>query len=376
MACEPGTEQTVSEDYDPYLVQNMTALDLPRDIPKWEIGLKVSFYLLAFLMDIVGNSIVILIVFINKRMRTTTNVLLLNLAVSDIMVGCCCMWVHAGNSITKEWPFGPNVCKVNTFMQVLAVTSSVLTLTAISVERFIAIMFPLNRRLTPVFTAIVIVTNWIISAGMASPHLVVRRQFEYFWADRHEIWCEEVWPKVIIDEECHTEMPGRTIYYTVVCVVLYFIPIFIMMCTYTLILVKLMLRKRPGTVITATKQALDRSRKKVIRMLVAILAVFIICWTPQQGFILWDIYGVKDKEIDDNVLRTKYAAVYIAYFNSALNPILYGGFNENFRKGFKDAFKCILWKRRNTIAPLLPEQDIPRNNQGSVNTTPFGTSVV
>ncbi|XP_060578178.1 neuropeptide FF receptor 2-like isoform X2 [Ruditapes philippinarum] len=257
----------------------------------------------------------------------------------------------------------------------LAVTSSVLTLTAISVERFVAILFPLKRRLTPLFAFIIIVTNWVLSVAIASPHLVVRKQFEYFWADRHEIWCEEVWPQVYTND-CKMDMPGKTIYYTILSVVMFFIPIVVMLFAYTLILVKLLIRKRPGTVITVTKQAQDRSRKKVIRMLVAVLAVFIICWTPQQSFLLWDIYRDKSEKLQEYVLRTKYAAVYIAYFNSAINPILYGGFNENFRKGFNDAFHCILWRRRNTVAPLLPGQAINQANQGSVNTTPVGTSVV
>ena len=150
-----------------------------------------------------------------------------------------------------------------TLISVLAVTSSVLTLTAISVERFFAIVFPLKRRLSPLFAFIVIVTNWILSVAMASPHLVVRKQFEYYWADRHEIWCEEVWPQVYIDEDCNFDMPGRTIYYTLVSVVMFFIPIAIMLFAYSLILIKLMIWKRPGTVITVTRQAQDRSRKKV-----------------------------------------------------------------------------------------------------------------
>lgn len=56
-------------------------------------------------------------------------------------------------------------------------------------------------------------------------------------------------------------------------------------------------------------------------------------------------------QVKSYIFKIKYAAVYIAYFNSAINPILYGGFNENFRKGFRDAFHCFLWKKRNTVAP-------------------------
>jgi len=117
MACVPGEKVPEVVDYDPYFVQNISAISMPKDIPVWEVSIKVVFYAIGFLLALVGNIIVILIVVLNKRMKTTTNVFLLNLAVSDLMVGCFCMWVHLGNSITKEWPFGEYVCKVNTFMQ-------------------------------------------------------------------------------------------------------------------------------------------------------------------------------------------------------------------------------------------------------------------
>lgn len=115
--CIPGEKVPEVEDYDPHIVQNISAISLPRNIPTWEIAVKVLFYAVAFLFALIGNIIVILIITLNKKMKSTTNVFLLNLAVSDLMVGCFCMWVHLGNSITKEWPFGEYVCKVNTFMQ-------------------------------------------------------------------------------------------------------------------------------------------------------------------------------------------------------------------------------------------------------------------
>jgi len=117
MDCVPGETIPEQEDYDPHMVENLTALSIPDPIPNWEIALKIMFYVIAFLIDIVGNSIVILVIARIKKMRTTTNVLILNLAVSDLFVGCFCMWIHVGNSITTEWPFSEYVCKVNTFMQ-------------------------------------------------------------------------------------------------------------------------------------------------------------------------------------------------------------------------------------------------------------------
>ena len=114
--CIPGQmEETI--EFDPYVVQDEILLDVPQPLPEWEIALKVTFYVIIFLIDITGNTIVVLIVALIKRMRTPTNILILNLAISDLMVGLFCMWAHAGNQITKTWPFGPHVCKVNTFIQ-------------------------------------------------------------------------------------------------------------------------------------------------------------------------------------------------------------------------------------------------------------------
>ena len=115
--CIPGQMEKADDDFDPYVVQNEILMDIPQPLPDWEIALKVTFYVIIFIIDITGNSIVVLIVAMIKRMRTPTNILILNLAISDLMVGLFCMWVHAGNQITNTWPFGSFVCKVNTFMQ-------------------------------------------------------------------------------------------------------------------------------------------------------------------------------------------------------------------------------------------------------------------
>ncbi|CAL1543156.1 unnamed protein product, partial [Lymnaea stagnalis] len=83
--------------------------------PGWEIAIKVVFYVIAIVMDLVGNVIVILIIALNRKMRSTTNVLIINLAVSDLMVGTFCMWIHLGNQTSPNWPFGWFMCKFSTF---------------------------------------------------------------------------------------------------------------------------------------------------------------------------------------------------------------------------------------------------------------------
>lgn len=73
--------------------------------------------------------------------------------------------------------------------------------------------------------------------------------------------------------------------------------------------------------------------------------------TPMLFFLFRYDHLLYLQQIPKYVISLKYAAVYLAYFNSALNPIIYAGLNENFRKGFKEAFKCQLWGKRNQVRP-------------------------
>lgn len=115
--CTVGAAVPEDTSLDPSFFLQFDSPSPPQVFPPWEVALKVTFYVIAFLLDVVGNVMVLLIISLNKRMRSATNVLLLNLAVSDLMVAAFCMWAHLGNQITSNWPFGPFVCKINTFIQ-------------------------------------------------------------------------------------------------------------------------------------------------------------------------------------------------------------------------------------------------------------------
>lgn len=62
-----------------------------------EIIIKVFFYFFVFLFDIIGNLIVVFIIYVNKCMCILVNILIVNLVIFDILVGCFCMWVYFGN---------------------------------------------------------------------------------------------------------------------------------------------------------------------------------------------------------------------------------------------------------------------------------------
>ncbi|ELT92554.1 hypothetical protein CAPTEDRAFT_73422, partial [Capitella teleta] len=306
-----------------------------------EIGLKVTTYAVVMLAALLGNSLVIFIVFRNQRMRTTTNFYLVNLAVADLLVTLMCSWVHLVDSLTENWVLGAFFCRANSFAQVLALVSSILTLTLIACDRFFGIMFAMRAHLTERRASCCLVVVWVCAAGVAAPLLFFRSEHHRVWLDFLEVWCNDDWPSTV-----QTDMEGRivgyeyqskTIYYTFVCVVLFFVPILVMATAYGLIIRKLWSTSLPGEHIESGKAVQDKTKKKVAAMLIVLLCIFVLCWLPLQCVILYAEYRSPHTTVSISIRIQNYYIIYfstfIAYSNSALNPLIYAGFNENFRRG-------------------------------------------
>lgn len=82
-----------------------------------------------------GNLIVIWIVWNHKRMRTVTNIFLVNLAVADTMVSTLNVTFNFAYMLTGDWAFGKLYCKISQFVAVLSICASVFTLTAVATDR-------------------------------------------------------------------------------------------------------------------------------------------------------------------------------------------------------------------------------------------------
>jgi len=99
---------------------NFTQIPYPkalRVVPTKEIATKVTLGVIVEIVSLLGNLLVIIIILRSKRMRTTTNYFLLNLAISDLLVALIPIWVHVVVSLNEFWPFGSFLCKFNPFMQ-------------------------------------------------------------------------------------------------------------------------------------------------------------------------------------------------------------------------------------------------------------------
>lgn len=106
-------------------------------------------YISIFIFALFGNGVVCYIVYSSPRMKTVTNYFIVNLAVGDILMSLFCVpFSFFPTLLLQYWPFGSLLCHLVNYSQAISVLVSAYTLVAISIDRYIAILWPLRPRIT------------------------------------------------------------------------------------------------------------------------------------------------------------------------------------------------------------------------------------
>uniref|UniRef100_A0A8D0UEE9 Neuropeptide FF receptor 2 n=3 Tax=Sus scrofa TaxID=9823 RepID=A0A8D0UEE9_PIG len=303
-------------------------------------------YFLIFFLCMVGNTVVCFIVMRNKHMHTVTNLFILNLAISDLLVGIFCMPITLLDNIIAGWPFGSSMCKISGLVQGISVAASVFTLVAIAVDRFRCVVYPFKPKLTIKTAFVIIMIIWVLAIAIMSPSAIMLHvQEEKYYRVRLNsqnksspvYWCREDWP--------NQEM--RKIYTTVLFANIYLAPLSLIVIMYGRIGISLF----KTTVSHRGKQnqehVVSKKKQKVIKMLLVVALLFILSWLP-----LWTLMMLSDyADLSPNELQVINIYIYpfahwLAFCNSSVNPIIYGFFNENFRRGFQEAFHLQFCQKR------------------------------
>uniref|UniRef100_H2VDF0 Neuropeptide FF receptor 1 n=1 Tax=Takifugu rubripes TaxID=31033 RepID=H2VDF0_TAKRU len=352
---------------NPSTQQNITYVDFYLHKPPVAAVFTIS-YLLIFLVCMVGNGVVCFIVVRSKNMRTVTNLFILNLAISDLLVGIFCMPTTLVDNIITGWPFGSVVCKISGMVQGISVSASVFTLVAIAVDRFYAfthvfhpfcarfrcIVYPFKQKLTIANSKLIIVIIWVLAVFIMCPSGVMlqvtkEQMVRIITGEDNDTrpfyWCRENWPS--------QEM--RKVYTTVLFTNIYLAPLSLIVIMYARIGFTLSKSIAPFARGSGNasqegvsnhkstgegRHTTSRKKTRVIVMLVVVALLFILSWLP-----LWTLMMLSDyASLTEHQHRVINIYVYpfahwLAFFNSSINPIIYGFFNENFRRGFQAAFK-------------------------------------
>lgn len=104
------------------------------------------FFGIIGVTGLIGNALVILVVLSNPQMQSTTNILIINLASADLLFVVFCVPFTATDYVTTVWPFGSVWCKVVQYMIVVTMHASIYTLVLMSLDRFLAVVYPVASR--------------------------------------------------------------------------------------------------------------------------------------------------------------------------------------------------------------------------------------
>ncbi|XP_023036188.1 growth hormone secretagogue receptor type 1 [Drosophila willistoni] len=304
---------------------------LPQ-IPSYIRTTAMCFCIAIMLLGVVGNVMVPIVIVKTKDMRNSTNIFLTNLSIADLLVLLVCtptVLVEV-NTRPETWVLGHEMCKAVPFVELTVAHASVLTILAISFERYYAICEPLKAGYvcTKGRAILICVLAWGIAALFTSPILWVA---EYKMAEYIDGSLVAV---------CLTQaITDWTIAFFLMTISVFFIlPFLTLLILYSIIAKNLisnqgsMLRARP------TKPELSlKARKQVVLMLGAVVLSFFVCLLPFRVLTLWIILST-DQTLHDIGLTRYYSLLYFCrimlYLNSAMNPILYNLMSTKFRKGF------------------------------------------
>ena len=327
---------------------------IPADI---KIGMTAA-YAVIFVVALLGNSLGLFVVLKKSSSANVTNLFIANMAVADLLLTLTVIpfsvaFLFRGN-LWFGGTLGTVTCKVVFYAVPISISATVLTMVFISFDRFYAIFYPFKGKVfrkPKILSAII----WILSFVLMIPY-VLALQVRYV---QDAYYCMQVWPGADPND---LTFKGTyrvlKIYHIVLFAMVYALPLFIMTTNYFLICRKLWLRKIPGNVTDTNRAAAEKSKRKVVRLLVIICVVFALCWFPV--YVNHYFWYVRPDQAHTLPTEVRFVFNWLAHANSAINPCIYILLNNDFRKEFFATLACC-----NKILPVtLPPQPFALFEEG------------
>ena len=285
---------------------------------------KTFAYCLIVAVSLTGNSLIGIIIYKKKPMRRKINYFILNMAMSDILLAIFIPMDFVELFVISDGLLGQALCKVVSGVKYLSCVVSIESLVLIAVDRFGAVVFPLRRPFIGSKTCpFLILATWIFGVAFLCPYLSAFQLFKH----------EEKWACFIqFNETFLGAFP----------LILFGLSFALMTILYSVMLLKLKLEKIPGEQSAIAKQQRIKRHSKVLKMIIAIVSGFLLCWGPFTVLtfltvFVWD----NPTTLSCGVLKYSFVlAKVMAHANCAINPCICFIFGGNFRDGLKSFVVC------------------------------------
>ncbi|XP_036006821.1 B2 bradykinin receptor-like [Fundulus heteroclitus] len=299
----------------------------------WTFTYVPVYVMVISVLGIALNIFVLMVFIFHKKPCSVPEIYLSNLAAADLLlVSFLPFWaVSAWKQF--EWIFGSALCKMVNVGILMNVYCSIYFLVLVSIDRYLALVYPLSHKTIrrPKFAKIGCLLVWILGFVLSVPKLINRELVPH----DNIIKCGE--KDETISDTCEY----------MILVLAFIIPVSII--TFCTIKILQTLRSR----FMEREKTKDKD-KRATSLVLAVLLAFLICWLPfhllkipsrlQSARILTSCSSEK------TIYFCKQIFLYLAFFNSVLNPVLYVIAGKNFRKKVKELFNHWNLKRNSTFS--------------------------
>ncbi|XP_068999222.1 opioid receptor, delta 1b [Embiotoca jacksoni] len=308
---------------------NETSRFTTRDTSSLIIAVCITaLYSLICVVGLLGNVLVMYGVVRYTKMKTATNIYIFNLALADALATSTLPFQSAKYLMTT-WPFGELLCKVIIAIDYYNMFTSIFTLTMMSVDRYIAVCHPVKALdfRTPAKAKLINVCIWILASAVGVPVMVMAVTKV---TDKGKTACTLSFPA--------PEWYWDTLMKISVFIFAFVVPVLIITICYGLMI----LRLKSVRLLSGSKEK-DKNMRRITRMVLVVVAAFIICWTPIHIFIIVaTMVDINKKNL--LVSASWHLCIALGYTNSSLNPVLYAFLDENFKRCFRDF--CLPYRSR------------------------------
>ncbi|XP_066593738.1 RYamide receptor-like isoform X2 [Prorops nasuta] len=322
------------------------------DVPTGLIVLLGFCYGSISVLAVLGNLLVMWIVATSRRMQSVTNCFIANLALADIVIGLFAIPFQFQAALLQRWNLPYFMCAFCPFVQFLCVNVSVFTLTAIAVDRHRAILRPFSARPSKLTAKLVIAGIWALGAILASPMPIALRVVKV----EEKTVGGRIYDKPFC-QNVNMSDSSMLIYRVLLGFLQYLTPLVIISFVYARMALRLWGSKAPGNAEDSRDANLMKNKKKVIKMLVIVVALFAICWLPLQTYnVLQYTYPRINEYRYINIIF--FCCDWLAMSNSCYNPFIYGIYNEKFKREFQQ--RCPFRSRKWSGSPPTDSLDMDK----------------
>ncbi|XP_064605777.1 galanin receptor type 1-like [Liolophura sinensis] len=381
----------------------------------------VIVYGVTFLIGIIGNSLVIFAMVGDKLSRSVTSSFLVSLALADIVFLVVCVPYETAKYFIGHWAIGTVLCKLVGFIEMMTAVTSILNLTAVSIERYVVIVHPMKSRriCTAKITKIILSCVWIISMMASAPmiHVMHTETATYYNNDSTVvmIYCGDVGiPEV--------KRLWVAVYRFLLMVVL---PALVIIFCYVRVIHVLWISTKDLHRMTSQQRnryddsskescksqhrkpflspkcsdsspinksarafhnnertkhfksrlkdqsrTIQDARKQVIKMLIAVIVVFVLSWGPKLAFQIMQRLHLEIMHYQ-LAFTCKIILDCLPYIQSCINPLIYGFMSKNFRQSMRLACRrhCYVYGKNYGPVRRIFGMDIDTDSRAQNGTT-------